>query len=123
MVSTDWSEPLISPLRDQLDSSSSSLTREHQGGSPNRGRHLRIMLRLAGPNVTEFMASYCNAATPEAVQTAVSGYVSWLESLQLFDQVAELGWVDHSTLERIGAGMRQRSSTLTHFSRPESVEQ
>ena len=67
------------------------------------------MLRQAGFNVTEFMASYGIAATPEAVQTAVDGYLSWLENLPLFDLVVELGWVDHPTLKRIGAGMRKWS--------------
>lgn len=111
VVSTDWGEPLISPPDESVKQFFELFEKgfKHQGGSLNRGRHLRIMLRQAGFNVTEFTAAYGNAATPEAVQTAITGYVSWLENLPLFDQVVELGWVDHPTLERIAAGMRQWS--------------
>ena len=111
VVSTDWGEPLISPPDESVRQFFELFEKgfKHRGGSLNRGRHLRIMLREAGFDVTEFMASYGNSATPESVQTAVDGYVSWLENLPLFDQVVELGWADHPTLERIGAGMRQWS--------------
>lgn len=111
VVSTDWSEPLISPPDESVRQFFELFEKgfKRRGGSLNRGRHLRIMLREAGFNVTEFVASYGNSATPEAVQTAVEGYVSWIENLPLFDQIVELGWVDHLTLERIGAGMRQWS--------------
>ena len=111
VVSTDWGEPLISPPDESVKQFFELFEKgfKHRGGSLNRGRHLRIMLRQAGFDVTEFVAAYGNAATPEAVETAVRGYLSWFENLSLFDQVAELGGVDHSTLERIGAGMRQWS--------------
>ena len=111
VVSTDWSEPLVSPPDESVRQFFELFEKgfRHRGGSLNRGRHLGTMLRQAGFNVTEFAASYGNAATPDAVQTAVDGYVSWLENLPLFDEIVELGWTDHPTLERIGAGMRQWS--------------
>ena len=75
----------------------------------NRGRHLRAMLRQAGFDVSEFLASYASSTTPQAVQSAVQGYIDWMEHVPLFAQAIALGWVDRSTLEEIEAGMRQWS--------------
>jgi len=67
------------------------------------------MLRQAGFAVIEFSASYGNSTTPEDVRSAIEGYVDWIENIPLFDQAAELGWVDHPILDAMKADMRQWS--------------
>ena len=108
---TDWSEPLISPPDESVGRFFELFERgfKNNGGSLYRGRHLRTMLRQAGFGVIEFSASYGNSATPEEVQSAVEGYVSWIENVPLFDQAVERGWVDRPGLDEIKAGMRRWS--------------
>jgi ubiquinone/menaquinone biosynthesis C-methylase UbiE len=109
--STDWSEPLISPPNAAVGQFFELFERgfKHYGGSLNRGRHLRLMLRQAGFHVTEFSASYNNSTTPAAVQNEVEEYVVWMAKLPLFEQVIALGWVDRPALQGIEASMRQWS--------------
>ena len=109
VTSTDWGEPLVSPVDEAVGQFFVLIERgfNHYGGSLNRGRHLRIMLRQAGFSVTEFSASYGNSSTPEGVRDAVEEYVRYIENWALFDQAVELGWVDRPTLERIRDRMRQ----------------
>ncbi len=111
VISTDWGEPLISPPDTAVRQFFELFERgfRHHGGSLNRGRHLRIMLRQAGFNVTKFAASYANSSTPEAVHSAVAGFVEWIEHLPLFDQAVALGWVDRPTLDGMRARMQQWS--------------
>ena len=111
VISTDWSEPLISPPDQAVAQFFELFERgfNHHGGSLNRGRHLRSMMRQAEFSVTEYTASYGNSTTPESVQSAVDGYVEWMENLPLFDEVIDLGWVDRSSLKEIGAKMKHWS--------------
>ncbi len=110
-ISTDWGEPLISPPSDAVRQFFQLFEQgfNHYGGSLNRGRHLRAMLRQAGFDVSEFLVSYASSTTPQAVQSAVQGYIDWMENVPLFDQAITLGWVDRPALEEIEAGMRQWS--------------
>ena len=111
VASTDWVEPLISPADDAVGEFFALIERgfNHNGGSLNRGRHLRIMLGQAGFRVTDFSAAYSNSSTPEAVQNTVEGYVHWIESWPLFDQAVDLGWVDRVKLEGIADRLREWS--------------
>ena len=111
IINTDWGEPLISPPNDSMRQFFALFERgfTHHGGSLNRGRHLRQMMRHAGFTVISFAASFRNLASPEAVQRAVANYTAWMEHLPLFDEAIERGWVDRPTLERVGANMRQWS--------------
>ena len=114
---TDWSEPLITPPSESIKQFFQLFERgfRHYGGSLNRGRHLRALLRQAGFDVTEFSASYSNASTPEEVRNAVEGYVGWVENVPLFDEALELGWIDRPTLETMKAGMVEWSTNPDAF--------
>ena len=111
VMSTDWSEPLISPADASVGQFFALFERcfNYNGGSMNRGRHLKALLHQAGFSVTEFSASFRNSSTPEAVLDTVEGYVQWIEHWPLFDQAIESGWVDRHTLEGIAARMRRWS--------------
>ena len=111
IINTDWGEPLISPPDESVRQFFELFERgfNHHGGSLNRGRHLRQMMRQAGFTVIDFSASFQNSASPEAVQRSVANYIAWMENLPLFDEAIELGWVDRPTLERLGANMKQWS--------------
>ncbi len=111
-ISTDWSELLISPADESVRQFFELFERgfKRHGGSLNRGRHLRAMLRQAGFNVTEFSATYGNFSTPEAVRSRVEGYVQWIDNVPLFDRAIELGWIDRTMLDEIKAGMRRWSN-------------
>ena len=117
IVKTDWGEPLISPPDDAVRQFFTLFERgfNHHGGSLNRGRHLRGLMRQAGFTVTDFSASFRNTTTPEAVQQAISVYVAWIDHLPLFDEVTELGWVDRDTLDRIRVQMRRWSELPDAF--------
>jgi len=117
VASTDWVEPLISPADDAVTGFFELIERgfNHNGGSLNRGRHLRVMLEQAGFKITEFSAAYSNAGTSERVRTTVEGYVQWIESWPLFDQAVELGWLDRGSLEGIVAGLKQWSQRPDAF--------
>ena len=105
ITSTDWAEPLVSPVEEAVGQLFALMERgyNHYGGSLNRGRHLTNMLSQAGFRVTEFLARYDN----EGVRDAVEEYVQYIENWSLFDQAVELGWVDRPALERIKDRMRQ----------------
>ncbi len=107
-ICTDWGDPLISPanaaVRQFFDLFERGFNR--QGGSLNRGRHLRGMMRQAGFDVIEFSAAYGNSSTPETVQASVGSYIEWMENLPLFEQSIELGWTDGASLDGIKEGMR-----------------
>ncbi len=111
IIKTDWGEPLISPPDEAVRQFFELFEKgfNHHGGSLNRGRHLRSMMRRAGFNVTEFSASCSNANTPEAVQRSVASYMAWMANLPLFDEAIEVGWVDRPTLNDIEAKMRRWS--------------
>ena len=111
IVNTDWGEPLISPPDESVQQFFALFERgfHHHGGSLNRGRHLRSMMRQAGFTVTDFAATWSNSTTPEAVQRAVASYIARIENLPLFDEAIELGWVDRPTLDNMGAQMRRWS--------------
>jgi SAM-dependent methyltransferase len=108
-VCTDWGEPLISPPNQEVKRFFELFEKgfKHQGGSLNRGRHLRGMMRQVGFDVIEFSASFGNSTTPETVQSSVERYIGWMENLPLFEQSIELGWADRPLLEGIKEGMRQ----------------
>lgn len=109
VISTDWGEPLISPPNEALARFFELFEKgfNRYGGSLNRGRHLRVMMRQAGFDVIEFSASYGNSPTPETVQSTVRGFVAWMENLPLFDEAIELGWVDRPTLDKMGDDMKK----------------
>lgn len=109
IISTDWGDPLISP-------ESADISRFFQifeagfnryGGSLNRGRHLRLMMREAGFNVTEFEASYGNGTTPEMARVTVEGYIAWMENIPVFDEAIARGEVDRATLNQMAQNMRK----------------
>ena len=114
---TDWGEPLITPPSESMKQFFQLFERgfRHYGGSLNRGRHLRVLLRQSGFHVTEFSASYSNSATPEEVRDVVESYLSWIENLPLFDEAIELGWTDRPTLEMMKAGMVEWSTNPDAF--------
>ena len=109
VVSTEWSQPLISPPSRDVEMFFELFERgfNDYGGSLNRGRHLRSMMRQAGFDVVEFSAAFGNATTPEAVQRAIDGYIGWMENVPVFAQATELGWVDEQRLSEIKANMRK----------------
>jgi SAM-dependent methyltransferase len=111
VASADWSDPLISPPDESVSQFFELFERgfRRHGGSLNRGRHLGSTLRQAGFDVIEFSASYGNSTTPEAVQSAVEGYVEWIENIPLFDEAIEMSWVDRPTLDEMKDKMRQWS--------------
>jgi ubiquinone/menaquinone biosynthesis C-methylase UbiE len=110
-ICTDWGEPLISPPDQSVSRFFELFERgfNHQGGSLNRGRHLRSMMLHVGFDVIEFSAAFGNSPTPETVQDSVDSYIDWMENLPLFEQTIELGWADAPTLDGIKDGMRQWS--------------
>ena len=114
---TDWGEPLITPPSESMKQFFQLFERgfKHYGGSLNRGRHLRVLLRQSGFDVTEFSASYSNSATPEEVRDVVEGYIGWIENLPLFDEALELGWIDRPTLDTMKAGMAEWSTNPDAF--------
>ncbi len=116
-VKTDWGEPLITPPSKSMKQFFQLFERgfRHYGGSLNRGRHLRVLLRQAGFDVTEFSASYGNSSTPEEVRNAVESYLGWIENLPLFDEALELGWIDRPTLDGVRAGMVEWSTNPDAF--------
>lgn len=107
IINTDWGDPLISPesedIRRFFELFEAGFNR--YGGSLNRGRHLRVMMREAGLDVTHFQAYYGNSGTPETVRYTVGGYVSWMKNFRIFDEAVALGEVDRPTLERMEANM------------------
>lgn len=108
-ICTDWGEPLISPSNQAVSRFFELFERgfNYQGGSLNRGRHLRSMMVQVGFDVIEFSASFGNSSTPESVQESVDSYIDWMENLPLFEQSIALGWADRPTLDGIKEGMRQ----------------
>jgi ubiquinone/menaquinone biosynthesis C-methylase UbiE len=112
VTSTDWSAPLISPPDPALHQFFTLFERgfQHHGGSLQRGRHLRSMLRQAGLTVLSATASCISASTPEAVRQTVDGYIAWIAAMPLFEQAIALGWIDRPTLEDMCARMRQWST-------------
>jgi ubiquinone/menaquinone biosynthesis C-methylase UbiE len=111
IINTDWGEPLISPPDDAVRQFFALFERgfNHHGGSLNRGRHLRRMMRQAGFTVTDFSAAFNNATTPETIQRSVAGYVEWIDHLPLFEEAIALGWVNRAALDDMGAQMRRWS--------------
>ena len=107
IINTDWGDPLISPESDDIrrffELFEAGFNR--YGGSLNRGRHLRLMMREAGLDVTEFQAYYGSSATPETVRYTVGGYIAWMKNFRIFDEAVALGEVDRSTLYRMEENM------------------
>ena len=114
---TDWVEPLISPAEESVSRFFALFEKgfNQHGGSLNRGRHLRVMLRQAGFTVTEFSASYLNSSTPDAVRRTVEAYVQWVDNWALFDQAVELGWTDRPALDGMTAEMKRWSENPDAF--------
>jgi ubiquinone/menaquinone biosynthesis C-methylase UbiE len=112
VVSTEWSEPLISPPDDALRHFFTLFERgfQHYGGSLHRGRHLRGMLHQAGLTDLAVTASCVSASTTETVRQTVDGYTTWMEAMPLFAQAIALGWIDRATLADMQARMRQWSA-------------
>ena len=112
VVKTDWSEPLVAPPSESIKGFFQLFERgfRRYGGSLNRGRHLRSLLRQAGFDVTGFSAHYGNSSTPEEVRDSVEAYVGWIENLPLFDEALERGWIDRPALKTMKAGMLEWSS-------------
>ncbi len=111
IINVDWGDPLISPPDESVRQFFALFEQgfKHHGGSLNRGRHLRQMMRHAGFNVVDFGASYNNLTSPERLESAMAVYVAWIENLPLFEEAIALGWVDRAALERMGVSMRQWS--------------
>lgn len=109
VVSTDWGDPLISPVNASVSRFFEIFERGFNlyGGSLNRGRHLRAKMRRAGLDVFEYAAHFGNAADTESVQASMEGFIGWMENLPLFQQAIELGWIDSPELRRVIDGMRQ----------------
>ena len=107
IINTDWGDPLISPESDDIrrffELFEAGFNR--YGGSLNRGRHLRLMMREAGLDVTEFQAYYGNSGTPVTIQYTVGGYISWMKNFRIFDEAVSLGDVDRSTLDKMEENM------------------
>jgi ubiquinone/menaquinone biosynthesis C-methylase UbiE len=78
IINTDRGEPLISPPDESVRQFFERLESgfNHHGGSFNRGRHLRRMMRQAGFTVIDFSTSFNNAASSETVQRVVAGYMA-----------------------------------------------
>jgi SAM-dependent methyltransferase len=109
VVNTDWGDPLISPENESVSRFFEIFERGFNlyGGSLNRGRHARRMMREAGLDVFEFKALYGLASDPEAVQASMEGFIGWIENVPIFDQAIELGWTDTAEIQSIIAGMRE----------------
>jgi len=107
IINTDWGDPLISPESDDIrrffELFEAGFNR--YGGSLNRGRHLRLMMREAGLDVTEFQAYYGSSGTPVTIQYTVGGYISWMKNFRIFDEAVSLGDVDRSTLDKMEENM------------------
>jgi len=107
IINTDWGDPLISPESDDIrrffELFEAGFNR--YGGSLNRGRHLRLMMREAGLDVTKFQAYYGNSGTPVTIQYTVGGYISWMKNFRIFDEAVSLGDVDRSTLDKMEENM------------------
>jgi hypothetical protein len=104
--------PLLSPPEDALQQFFMLFERSFQqyGGSMQRGRHLRGMLRQAGLTVLSMTVACPSAATPEAVRQTVEGYITWIETMPLFAQAIALGWITRPALEDLCARMRTWSA-------------
>ena len=117
IINTDWGDPLISPESDDIrrffELFEAGFNR--YGGSLNRGRHLRLMMREAGLDVTEFQAYYGNSGTPVTIQYTVGGYISWMKNFRIFDEAVSLGDVDRSTLDKMEENMRKRADNPEAF--------
>jgi SAM-dependent methyltransferase len=117
LINTDWGDPLISPESEAVTKFFKLFEEgfNRQGGSLNRGRHLRLIMQEAGFDVVEFFAAYGNATTPDLVQAEINGYIAWTESLPWFDQAIELNLVDRPALDEIIDGMRRWSELPEAF--------
>ncbi len=117
LIKTDWGDPLISPESDAVTRFFRLFERgfNQQGGSLNRGRHLRLIMQEAGFDVIEFFAAYGNATTPELVQAEINGYIAWMDNLPWFDQAIELNVVDQAAMNDIKDGMKQWSELPEAF--------
>ena len=117
IINTDWGDPLISPESDDIrrffELFEAGFNR--YGGSLNRGRHLRLMMREAGLDVTEFQAYYGSSATPETIRYTVGGYVAWMKNFRIFDEAVALGEVDRSTLDKMAENMLKWSDNPDAF--------
>ena len=107
-ISTDWSMPLISP-----DDVAVSLFFELfergfnlQGGSLNRGRHLAMMMRQAGFSIETYSPGYGVQAQGETAGLVMAEYIAWVQSLPLFTQAVDLGWISESDLKNMTDGMK-----------------
>lgn len=109
VISTDWGDPLISPTDESVSRFFELFERgfNRYGGSLNRGRHVRGLMREVGLEVFEFAAHYANTADPGAVAGLTEGFIGWIENLPLFQEAIELGWVDKQELAEIIDGMRK----------------
>ena len=112
VVSTDWSEPLISPPDNALRHFFTLFERgfQHHGGSLQRGRHLRTQLHQAGLTDLAVTAACTSASTSEALRQTVDVYIDWMETMPLFAQAIALGWIDRATLEDMQARIRRWSA-------------
>jgi len=112
VVSTDWSEPLISPPDNALRHFFTLFERgfQHHGGSLQRGRHLRTQLHQAGLTDLAVTAACTSASTSDALRQTVDVYIDWMETMPLFAQAIALGWIDRATLEDMQARIRRWSA-------------
>jgi SAM-dependent methyltransferase len=109
VVNTDWGDPLISPVNESVSRFFEIFERGFNlyGGSLNRGRHIRGMMREVGLDVLEFSAHYGVASDTESVEASMEGFIGWIENVPIFDQAIELGWTDAAEIQSIIDGMRQ----------------
>lgn len=117
IIKTDWEEPLISPESDDVRRFFELFEDgfKRNGGSLNRGRHLRLIMREAGFNVTDFQAYYGNSTTPAATQYAVSGLVAFINRAPLFDEAVALGRIDRATLDQMAENMMKWAASPDAF--------
>lgn len=111
VLSTDWTDPLISPENEFLKSFFELFEQgfNRTGGSLNRGRYLRLMLEKAGFDVVEFSAGYINSATPESTRGSVDRFINWMDNIPIFQQAVDLKLVENNRLEIMGREMKKWS--------------
>jgi ubiquinone/menaquinone biosynthesis C-methylase UbiE len=81
--------------------------RQHNGGDPFIGAHLKALLREAGAASVIWSASYDIWSTPEAVRSFMDVHMVEMAGPRIVEQVTGLGWVGPEHFEAAEAAIRE----------------
>lgn len=101
----DWGSRIIAPASPLLEEGLALYARlwVRNGGSPQRGREHRALLRAAGFSRIEASAGTEVSGKPDAVRHFADLAAQQLSRQAFAEQVIELGWADQQQLDQIVA--------------------